>query len=508
MKKRYILAHDLGTSGNKATLYDIEGMLCVSSVYRYKTNYLKANWIEQNPNDWWRAICITTKNIIEKAEIDKQDILCITFSGQMMGCLLVDECGNPLKDSIIWADMRAEKQKLYMDKVIGMENMYRITGNRIGESYTAAKLLWIKENEPEIYNKAYKVIQAKDYIILKLTGEFVTDYSDASGTNLFDLKEKVWSDEIISGLGIDKNLLPKLHPSTDVVGTVKKEISEEVGLLEGTKVVIGGADGACATVGAVSVDIGSTYNVLGTSSWVATTLDKPIEDKEMKTFTFNHLDENLYIGMGTMQSAGHSFNWFKETFCELEDKLGKEQNISPFEIISKSILETEPGANNLIYLPYLLGERSPWWNTNAKGAFIGLSAKHTKKEISRSVLEGVTYNLKVIIEALEMEEIIDTITVIGGGARSDVWLQILADIWQKTIIVPQYLEEATSMGAAVCGGIGVGVFKDFSVIKNFNKEIYRITPRKEYAEKYNELYTIFKDSYEVLISIYDKLSRI
>lgn len=508
MKKGYILAHDLGTSGNKATLYDQNGNLCASTLCEYKTLYIKASWIEQDPDDWWNAICKSTKQLIELAKISKDEILCITFSAQMMGCLPVDNDGNALRNSIIWADTRATIEAEFIENVVGTKNMYGITGHRVSSSYSAAKILWIKNNQPDIYNNTYKILNAKDYIAHKITGNFVTDYSDACGMNLFDLEKKKWSDEIISEIKLKNDILPEAHASTDIIGTVLKGISDEIGLLEGTPVVIGGGDGSCAAVGAGVVEAGSAYNVIGSSSWIAVATEKPIYDPNMKTFNWVHLDQNLYSPCGTMQSAGFSMSWLKDTICGLEIVLAKEQNISPYELINQKIACSIPGANNLLFLPYLLGERSPRWNPNAKAAFIGLNMEHTNSDIYRSVLEGVVFNLKVILDVFDNFDPIDKVTVIGGGARSKVWLQILSDIWQKPVLVPKYLEEATSLGAAVCGGVGIELFSDFKVAKKFNNIVEEIKPRTEYKEIYEKLYKIFNDSYSALMPIYESLSKL
>jgi xylulokinase len=508
MKLGYILAHDLGTSGNKATLYDLNGNLCSSSVYEYKTYYPKVNWAEQDPEDWWKAVCISTKDLIEKAGISKSEILCITFSAQMMGCLPVDIEGKPLRKSIIWADLRAVKEAQFIENAVGMEKVYRITGHRIGASYSAAKLLWIKSNEPEIYNRTYKILHAKDFIVSKLTGKFVTDYSDASGMNLFDINTKQWSKEIINAIEIKESILPEVYPSTDIVGNVTIQAALEVGLAEGTPVVIGGGDGSCAAVGAGVVEKGSAYNALGSSSWISLATEKPIYDPTMRTFNFIHLDENLYAPCGTMQSAGYSYSWLKNNLCGLERMQAEELNISPYEIINKKIEKSEPGAKGLLFLPYLLGERSPHWNPDAKGAFVGLNITHTNSDMYRAVLEGVAFNLKTILDIFNSFTPIDKVISIGGGAKGELWLQIISDIWQKELLVPKYLEEATSMGAAICGGVGIGAFESFKVIKKFNNVERVITPRKEYKDKYNELYNIFNEAYKSLVPVYNSLSKL
>lgn len=502
---KYILAHDLGTSGNKATLYDFEGKLQSSVVYAYDTFYPGPGCVEQDPEDWWKAVCISTRQLIEKSGISKNDIACITFSAQMMGCLLVDREGNPLRNSIIWADTRAIKQEKFMHSVLDMRETYKITGHRISASYSAAKMLWIKDNSPEIYKRAYKVLHAKDYIIFKLTGSMVTDYSDASGMNLFDINTKEWSEGILNALGIERGILPDAHPSTDIAGVVSPKAASEIELVSGIPVVIGGGDGSCAAVGAGVVEEGKAYNVVGSSSWIALATDKPIYDDKMRTFNWVHLDPKLYSPCGTMQSAGYSYNWLKNTLCDMEVMDAGQKGINPYSIIDNKALNSPPGANSLLFLPYLLGERSPRWNPDAKGAFVGLTMTSTKEDILRSVLEGVGYNLKVILEILNNYSAVNEVTVIGGGAKGRVWLQILADIWQKPVIIPEYMEEATSMGAAVCGGIGIGAFSDFRIINKLNKVKNTILPRAEYSGIYSSLFEIFNETYMALEPIFAKL---
>ena len=499
---RYILAHDLGTSGNKATLYNLEGKLCSSTLYEYSTFYPDDGWVEQDPEDWWKAVCVSTRELLEKAGVNRKDIACITFSAQMMGCLPVDKDGDPLRRSIIWADMRAVKQSEFIEKALGMETVYRITGHRISPSYSAAKILWVRDNEPEIFSKTYKILHAKDYIIQKLTGEFVTDYSDAGGMNLFDLVQRKWSDEILNALGLAKELMPEPHPSTDIAGKITHEAAELTGLMEGTPVVIGGRDGCCAAVGAGVVEEGKTYNVIGSSSWIALASKEPIFDPEMRTFNWVHLDQTLYSPCASMQTAGYSVNWLKNTLCGLEVLKAKEMNVNPYRLIDEKIETSPAGANNLLFLPYLLGERSPRWNPDAKGAFIGLKMTHSQADIYRSVLEGVAFNLRVIMEIFESFTPINEVILIGGGAKGRVWMEILADVWQKTILIPRYLEEATSMGAAICGGVGIGAFPDFKVINKFNSILTEIQPREQYRETYDRMYKIFNKAYEALVPIY------
>jgi xylulokinase len=505
---QYILAHDLGTSGNKAALYDFEGVLKGSLVCDYPTYYPHDGWVEQDPDDWWKATCDSTKSLLGQTGVAAADVACVSFSAQMMGCLLVDKDGKPLRDMLIWADTRASRQERYMLERVNLETGYKITGHRVSASYSAAKLLWVRDNQPELYKKAYKMLHAKEYIIFKLTGAIVTEYSDASGTNLLDIGKKRWSQELLEAFEIREDLLPDLFPSTHVAGKVTPEAARLCGLLEGTPVVIGGGDGSCACVGAGVVRQGKVYNVLGSSSWISMTAKEPYFDPEMRTFNWVHLDENLYTPCGTMQAAGYSYSWFRDALCGEENYAGKVSGMGAHQLIERLARQSPPGAGGLLFLPYLLGERSPLWDHDARGAFVGLGISAGKGDMVRAVLEGVAYNLKIILNILEDYSPIEEIVMIGGGAQGEMWLRILADVWQKPLAVPQYLEEATSMGAAICGGVGIGVYPDFLVAEKFNKAVKTVEPDKENAATYRRMFELFCETYRRLKPVYKSLAQV
>jgi len=504
----YILAHDLGTSGNKATLYREDGRLAASAVAVYNTRYPHSGWVEQDPRDWWRAVCDSTKELIEKAGIEAGQVACVSFSGQMMGCLLVDREGRPIRPMITWADTRASRQEKEMTDRIGMEKVYRITGHRASASYSAAKLLWVRENEPESYKKAYRMLHAKDFIIYHLTGRFVTDYSDAGGTNLFDIRKKEWSAELSKAYGIPLELLPEVHPSADLAGRVTREAAKACGLMEGTPVVIGGGDGSCACVGAGAVEEGDTYCVLGSSSWISTVNKEPVYDERLRTFNWIHLDAASYTPCGTMQAAGLSYRWYKDTFCTEEERIARESGENVYDLLDRAMPEGSPGADGVLYLPYLLGERSPRWDHMARGAFIGMDVRTKKQDMARAVLEGVGFNLKVILDILEARQKTESLILIGGGAKGKVWPQILADIWGKPLKLPIYSEEATSLGAAVCGGVGIGMYPDYRVVKKFNRIVDIVRPDAARTEIYGRYYEIFDQAYEALRPVYERLAKI
>lgn len=503
---KYLLAHDLGTSGNKATLFTTEGKLVKSAVYAYDTNYYNNNWAEQDSDKWWLAVCATTKEVLKG--IDKTLVAAVSFSGQMMGCLCVDRNGKPLRTSIIWADQRAVKEAAFVSERIENQRYYRITGHRISPSYSLQKFLWIKGNQPEIYENTYKMLNAKDFIIFKLTGRFVTDYSDASGTCILNLNTYKWSEELIGMAGIDGDKLPELKYSTDVIGGVSDEAAMETGLAVGTPVVCGGGDGVCASVGAGSVKEGLAYSILGSSSWISLTTEKPIYDDQMRTFNFAHIIPGYVAPCGTMQAAGVSYSWLKNQICTSEVQEAEKLGISPYELINREIEKSPAGANGLIFLPYLLGERSPRWNPNARGSFIGLTVAHKREDMLRSVLEGVAFNLNVILDIFRQHCAIHELAVIGGGAKGRVWRQIMADVFNARILKPNHLEEATSMGAAVTGGVGAGIFKDFEVIGKFIQIDEVQEPIEANQTRYGRMAPVFDQCYNSLVDVYEKLAEL
>ncbi len=503
---KYIIAHDLGTSGNKATLFSEEGQLMGSTVYAYDCHYFNDNWAEQNPEDWWKAVCDTTRGLIAKTGIDKKDVAAVSFSGQMMGCLCVDKDGNPLRPSIIWADQRSIAQQNAIAERISLSDYYHIAGHRNAASYGLQKLMWVRDNEPEIYKNTYKTLNAKDYIVFKLTGTICTEPSDACGYGCLDLKSLSWSEKILDIAGIDAGKFPEIKPSTYVAGGVTAEAAELCGLAEGTPVVLGGGDGLTANVGAGSVRPGQTYACMGSSAWIASTSDKPVFDDQMRTVTWAHIVPGMYSPNGTMQAAGLSYSWLKNQMAKFEsaeaEKLGK----SAYDLINAAIEKSPVGANGIIFLPYMLGERAPRWNPAAKGAFIGLKMENERQDVFRSVLEGVTMNLEIILSILRKHLTIEEILVIGGGAKGAVWRQMMADIYDARIKVPSMLEEANSMGAAVTGGVGVGLFKSFDEIDRFLKITDVHEPNPANVKAYEPIKALFEDCYQAMMPVYDKMA--
>jgi xylulokinase len=499
----YILAHDLGTTGNKATLFDTAGRAVASAFESYETAYPRANWAEQDAADWRRAIFEGTRRLLAQAAVPPGAVAVVSFSGHMQGALLVDRDGTPLRPHILWADQRATSQAAQIRDTCGEEAIYRLTGHRASAAYTAARVLWVKDNQPDVYRRAYKVLQSKDYAAFVLTGVFATDHSDASGTQVFDLVGRCWATDVLSALGLSPDLFPDAHPSSTVVGRVTPEAAAATGLLSGTPVVIGGGDGACATVGAGSVQEGDTYTYIGSSAWIALTTRQPILDPQRRTFTYAHLVPDRYFPVGTMQAGGGAYDW-------LERILRGDDDRPPIYQAMDAQAATVPiGARGLLFLPYLLGERSPYWNPLARAAFVGLAMPHGRAELARAVLEGVALNMRLILDALRGQGVqIEAMRLIGGGAKSATWRQILADTYELPILLPKLAAEATALGAAIAGGVGVGLFSDFSVAHRLIPTEAAEQPDPANIRRYSALYPLFQQAYTALEPIFEQLAAL
>jgi len=320
------------------------------------------------------------------------------------------------------------------------------------------------------------------------------------------LVKEEWSEEILNAAEIDPNKLPPLYSSAEVVGEVTPEAARETGLLPGTPVVIGGGDGPCAAVGAGVVRAGQAYNYLGSSSWIALASNSPFYDSEKRNFTFHHLAKGLFMPTGTMQAAGGSYQWCRDAICEREKAIALELGISPYDVMNLEANKVPAGAESLLFLPYLLGERAPWWNPHARGTFIGLTARHRKPHIIRAVLEGVSFNLRIILDAFREQGMeIENMRMIGGGARGAFWAQVLSSMFNLEILRPKYLEEATSLGAAITGGVGVGIFPGFEIAEELIEIRDCFRPFSEDVETYNQLYPIFIQAYKSLVQVFECL---
>ncbi len=502
----YLIGIDVGTSGARAVLFD-ENLNIISSASEEYPLYQPQNgWAEQDPEDWAKATIKAIKTIIEDSGVNKNKVKGIGLSGQMHGLVMLDENNSVIRPAIIWADQRTEKECDEITEKVGKERLIQITANPALTGFTASKILWVKNNEPENYNRCKHILLPKDYVRFILTGVYATDVSDASGMQLLDVPKRQWSDEILDILEIDKDKLAKVYESPEVTGKIRKSIAEETGLSEDTIVVAGAGDNAAAAVGTGVVTDGSAFTTIGTSGVVYAHSSEVHIDPKGRVHTFCCAVPNAWHIMGVTQAAGLSLKWFKNNIYEGFDPTGEKAS---YELINREIEEVEIGSEKLIYLPYLMGERTPHLDPNARGVFFGLSAKHNKKNLARSVMEGVSFSLRDSYEILlNMGLQIDEMMITGGGARSRVWRQMLADIFNCNVRTIES-KEGASLGAAILAGVGAGIFESVeSACEKYIKKGKEIIPSRENHKIYNEYYEIYGELYRNLENSFKKLSKI
>ncbi len=498
---QYLMGLDIGTSGVKALLLSQNGEIITTATESYPLDTPKAGWAEQNPKDWWEAVVKVINKTINKDNINPADIAGLSLSGQMHSSVFLDENMEVIRPAILWSDTRTEKQcKEIENKAGGLENLIKKVSNPALEGFTAPKILWLKQNEPENYKKVNYVLMPKDYIRYKLTGKINTEVSDAAGTLLFDVKKKEWSKELAKLIDIDTNILPPVIESVEVGGKVNKSTSQISELKEGIPVVAGGADNACGAVGSGIIKEGRVMVSIGSSGVVLAQTNNATADSKGRIHLFNHAKPNSWYMMGVMLSAGVSFNWLKNSLFD--------QNMD-YEELNKKAEAVAPGSEGLIFLPYLYGERTPHNDANARGVFFGISGRHKQGHFIRSVMEGVTFGLKDSLRLIKDQDVkIEEIRAIGGGVKSRVWQQILADIMGQNIKLLN-VEEGPAYGAAIIAGVGVEIFNSFQkVSEKIIKVEEEITPIKENVKSYEKYYQIYKDLYPSLKTEYKKLSKL
>lgn len=503
---KYLLGIDIGTSGTKTVLFDKGGNPISSSTEEYPLYQPEIGWAEQDPLDWWKAVCTTINAVIKDSNINPELISGIGLSGQMHGLVMLDGDGNVLRKSIIWCDQRTAKECVEITEKVGEKRLIDITANPALTGFTASKILWVRNNEPEIYEKCRKILLPKDYIRYMLTGEFATEVSDASGMQLLDIKNRCWSKEVLNALDIPIEYLGNVHESIVVSGKVHKRAAELTGLKENTPVVGGAGDQAAGAIGNGIIRSGQISSTIGTSGVVFAHLDEPIIDEKGRVHTFCHAVPGAWHMMGVTQGAGLSLKWFRDNFCTNEIEVAKNMGIDPYVLMTKEAEKVPAGSRGVVYLPYLMGERTPHLNPKAKGVFFGLSAAHTKNDMLRSVIEGVSYSLLDCMEIIKGTGLNPTnVMVSGGGGKSELWRQILADMFNCKVSTNKS-SEGPALGVALLAGVGTGVYKDIneacSIAISENSIQY---PKEENSLVYTRYYEIYKKIYNDLKETFELL---
>lgn len=498
----YLLGIDVGTTGVKILLVDRDGGIKGSITEEYPLLTPRPGWAEQNPSDWWKATVKGIKKLLDRAEIKSGEIKGIGLTGQMHGSVFLNSKGDVVHPAILWCDQRTAKECEEITKRVGKEKVFEITSNPVLTGFQAPKIVWLRKNYPDVYKNVSKILLPKDYIRFCLTGVFATDVADASGTSLFDVRKRRWSEEILKALDIPSSLLPECFESPEITGYITEGVAKLTGLEEGTPVVAGAGDQAAGGVGSGIVEEGLVSVSLGTSGVVFAHLEDVFVDPEGRLHTFCHAVPGKWHIMGVMLSAGGSFRWLRDTF------FGKDMS---YTVMTDMAEKVPPGSEGLIFLPYLTGERCPYPDPDARGVFFGISLKHRKEHFVRAVMEGVAFGLKDSISIMKKTGVPEgrKFRLTGGGAKSDLWCRIIADVFAGAAVRLR-VEEGPSFGAAILAGVGVGIYNDVRTAckKLIKEEEKTFIPDKKNCEIYEKFYTLYGALYQNLEGLFDNLAEI
>ena len=498
--KQYLLGIDIGTSACKIAVFDADGNVLASGNGDYNVYYPKLGWAEQNPEEWWAAVCKAIKETLEKGKISPSDIVGIGIDGQSWSSIPVDKNGNVLTNTPIWMDTRAAEICERARKEIGEDRIFEVCGNSFMPSYSMPKVMWFKENMAEVYNNTYKILQSNSYIAFKLTGELTQDLTQGYGWQCFNMRKGEWDYDLCRDLGVDTGMLPDIYKCHDVVGKVTEKAAAECGLLAGTPVVAGALDAACGTLGAGVVRDGETQEQGGQAGGMSICMDEYKADKRL-ILSF-HATSNQWILQGGTVGGGGVMRWLEKEFADYERIKGKEVGKSSLVLFNEIAEVVAPGSEGLIFLPYMSGERTPIWDPSAKGVFYGLDFSKTKGHFVRAAMEGVALSLRHNLEvAAEAGAHVGELRAMGGSANSLLWTQIKSDVTGKKIVVPSS-DTATTLGAVMLAGVGIGMYK------NFEEAADRTVVLKRSHEPNVANKEVYDRNYEKYLQIYENLKGV
>ena len=491
----YLLGIDVGTTGTRALLIDAEGQAVASHATEYVLSTPRPGWAEQNPVDWWNATCASVRAAISAAGVDAEAIAGVGLSGQMHGSVFLDESDEVIRPALLWCDQRTARQCRAITETVGEDTVIAETLNPVLTGFTAPKIIWLRDEEPEHYERVRKVLLPKDYVRLLLTGEYATEVSDASGTSLLNVPERRWSEVMLDRLELPMEWMPRVYESPEITGTISARSAELTGLAAGTPVVGGGGDQAAGAVGNGIVRGGLVSVTTGTSGVVFAHLDEPRMDEHQRTHTFCHAVPGRWHVMGVMLSAGGSLRWVRDTLCPGEVDVARNLDVDAYEIMIEEAARAPVGSEGLVFLPYLAGERTPYPNPNARGVFFGLSLRHGRGQMIRAVLEGVAYGLRDSFEILEgMGVEIEQVRASGGGARSSLWRQIQSDVTGHPHSIIN-VDEGPAYGVALLAAVAAGIYRS---VPEACEQAIRLVDTPEVDQGAHRLYARYHGLYSDL----------
>ncbi|MFQ5857669.1 MAG: xylulokinase [Anaerolineae bacterium] len=503
----YLMGIDVGTTGSKALLIEADGAVKASATTEYPMSTPQPLWAEQNPTDWWAASVTSIQQVLKNSGVKPNQVAGVGLTGQMHGLVLLDAHGDVLRPCIMWNDQRTADQCAAITQQVGAEKVLQLTGNPVLPGFTAPKIVWVREHEPEVYEQIAKVLLPKDYVRYRLTSGFFSEVSDASGTSLFDVGERRWSDDMLKAMEMPREWLPEVTESPVASAQVSARAATATGLLEGTPVVGGGGDQAAQAVGTGIISEGVISVTLGTSGVVFAASDAYRVEPEGRLHAFCHAVPGMWHLMGVMLSAAGSFRWYRDTLGDLERAQAAESGRDAYDLLTEEAAKVPAGCEGLLFLPYLTGERTPHPDPNARGVFFGLTLRHGKAHLTRAVLEGVTYGLRDSLALMrELGLSIEQVRASGGGARSELWRQILADVF-NTEIVTVNVTEGAAYGAAVLAGVGAGVYRSVTEACDAAIRVTGRTTPGAAAPVYADYYPRYRALYPALAPEFEAMAR-
>ena len=494
-----LLGIDIGTSGTKTLLIDDQGIALASATHEYPLSTPRPGWAEQDPQHWWEATQATIRAVLKKANLPGEAVTGIGLSGQMHGSVFLDDANQVIRPALLWCDQRTAAQCDWITRTVGAERVVELTSNPVLTGFTAPKVIWLRDHEPENYARIRKVLLPKDYIRYKLTGAFATEVSDASGTAMFNVRERRWAGELLDAIQVPQQWMPECFESYVPSAHISAEAAAATGLKAGTPVVGGGGDQAAGAVGNGIVERGIISSTVGTSGVVFSFSDEPTVDPKLRLHTFCHAVPGKWHQMGVILSAGGSLRWYRDVLAAAEMHVAAAMGVDPYELIAQEAKNAPVGCEGLIFLPYLTGERTPYPDPNARGVFFGLTLRHGRCHMARSVLEGVGYAMRDSFEILdEMRVPVRQVRASGGGARSLLWRQIQADITGREHVTIN-VDEGPAFGVALLAGVGTGVWGSVAEACRATIEVVEnCTPIVENTAIYNRHYPIYGNLYTSL----------
>jgi xylulokinase len=496
----YWLGIDIGTGGSRALLVNDKGKITAAVTAPHEDMKMeKPLWAEQRPENWWDAAQQAIRAVIKESKVKPASIKGVGLSGQMHGLVILDENNAVIRPSLIWCDQRSQNQVDWINQTVGKDNVLAFTANPVLTGFTLPKLLWVRDNEPKNFARVRKMLLPKDYIRFKLTGEFASEVSDASGTALFDVVTRKWSSEMVERLKLDASILPTVYESSDVTGSISEEAAAATGLPVGIPVVGGGGDQAASAVGNGIVDPGVVSCTLGTSGVVFAHMQRPTYDPKGRVHTFCHAVKGAWHVMGVTQGAGLSLQWFRNQFAPGID----------YDALMAEVAASQAGAHGLFWLPYMMGERTPHLDATARGGWVGVTAKHTRADMIRALIEGVSYSQKDCLDLIEgMGVPVDSVRLSGGGAKSKVWRQIMADVLKKKVVTLE-TQEGSAYGAALLAMVGTGAYASVpEACKASIKEVDGTLPRPHESAQYARGHEVYRMLYPTLKPIYSLINNL